>query len=119
MSKKITIDEIKELIKTNRLDVFYNSRYWRNFSKKEIKAQNYECQLCKRRGKVSRAKILHHVKQLKKFPELAYSRFYVDSAGNTQRQLLAVCFSCHEAEHERVFKGNQRQAKGYRNEEKF
>lgn len=115
----LTVEQIKKLIEDNRLDIFYNSKYWRRFSKEVKREQNNECQICKSKGRYSPAKILHHVKHLKDRPDLAYSRYYIDENGVKQRQLLAVCFKCHEEEHDRQFKGNARLHKGYTNEEKF
>lgn len=112
-----TAAQIKELIAEGRIDKFYNDRYWRNFSKNVIAEQNNECQLCKARGRARRATILHHVKHLKKFPQLAYSRYYYDTDGKMHRQLLALCHSCHEEQHpERRW--SERQEK-YTNEERW
>lgn len=91
--------QIRELIKGGRVDKFYNDRYWRKFSKSVIAEQHYECQICKCKGKVTRANILHHVKHLKQFPQLAYSRYYYDDNGERHRQLIALCHDCHEAQH--------------------
>lgn len=115
----LTVEQIKKLIEDNRLDIFYNSKFWRRFSRKVKQEQNNECQICKSRGKYSPAKILHHVKHLKERPDLAYSRYYTDENGAKHRQLLAVCFSCHEELHGRTFKVGTRPRKGYTNEEKF
>ena len=117
--RKFTVEEIEKLIADNRLDIFYNSRYWRWFSHQVRKEQNNECQFCKSRGKYSRARIAHHVKHLKERPDLAYSRYYIDENGVKHRQILASCFNCHEEEHDRKLKGNTNPKKGYINEEKF
>lgn len=91
--------QIRELIKEGRVDKFYNDRYWRKFSKSVIAEQHNECQICKFKGKVTRATILHHVKHLKQFPQFAYSRYYYDDTGEKHRQLIALCHDCHEAQH--------------------
>jgi 5-methylcytosine-specific restriction protein A len=49
----------------------------------------FECQKCKRRGKVSKATCVHHKKHLKDYPELAL----VDS------NLISLCYACHNEEH--------------------
>lgn len=94
-----TLNQIKELIRTGRTDKFYNERFWRRFSKAIISEQHNECQYCKAKGKVTKATILHHVKHLKSYPELAYSRYYIDKNGVKRRQLVATCQSCHEEQH--------------------
>lgn len=118
-ARKFKPEEILKLIAENRLDLFYNSRFWRRLAHEVMREQNNECQLCKARGRYAPAKIVHHVKHLKDRPDLAYSRYYVDEQGNKQRQLLALCFACHEKAHGRVFKGNTGKRKGYTNEEMF
>jgi len=40
--------------------------------------------------------IVHHVKHLKEFPELALSNYYTDRDGSRHRQLISVCRACHE-----------------------
>lgn len=117
--RKFTPEEIAEFVRSNRLDLFYNSRYWRRLARAVIKEQNNECQRCKLQGRYAPARIVHHVMHLKDRPDLAYSRYYLDKQGNKHRQLLALCFACHEAAHGRVFKGNVGKRKGYTNEEKF
>ena len=94
-----TVSEIKKLIKENNIAKFYNDRYWRRLSKQIIQEQHGECQYCRAKKKYSPAVLVHHVKELKKYPELAYSRFYIDEHGNSQRQLVALCQNCHEEQH--------------------
>lgn len=118
-ARKFTPEEIAEFVRSNRLDLFYNSRYWRRLARAVIAEQNNECQRCKSFGRVGRAAIAHHFKPLRERPDLAYSRYYIDEQGNKQRQLVALCFACHEEIHGRVFKGNVGKRKGYTNEEKF
>lgn len=112
----MTTEQIKKLIAAGRTDIFYNSRTWRNKAKNIKAAQNNECQFCKARGKVGPADLVHHVRHLRQYPELALSDYYTDEHGNRQRQLVASCFRCHELQHNRVFncKSNH-----YTNEEKW
>lgn len=118
-AKRFTSEEICKLIADDRLNLFYNSRSWRRLAHDVMRSQNNECQLCRARGRYSPARIVHHVKHLRERPDLAYSRYYDDEQGMRHRQLLALCFACHEREHGRVFKGNIGIHKGYTNEEKF
>ena len=97
----ITEHEISTLIAINRVDIFYNSYYWRTLSHKVIKQYNFECQLCKSKGVYSRATLVHHVKPLKEYPSLAYSLTYVDDDGKEKIQLMPLCQSCHEYMHHR------------------
>lgn len=118
-SKRYSVEELQQLIADDRFDLFYNSRAWRQLAREVKQAQNSECQRCKARGRYTPAKIVHHVQHLRDRPDLAYSRFYLDEKGNKHRQLVALCFPCHEEAHGRVFKGNAGKHSGYTNEEKF
>ena len=113
-----TTEQIIELIKSGNTHEFYNNWAWRKLSKQIRKEQNNECQLCKARGKFKPAHIVHHVKHLKQYPELAYSRYYYED-GVRHRQLIAVCNSCHEALHpERGISKNASKYK-YTNQERW
>lgn len=118
-SKRYSVEELKQLIADDRLDLFYNSRAWRRLAREVKQAQNNECQRCKVRGRYTPANIVHHVQYLRERPDLAYSRYYLDEHGNNQTQLIALCFACHEEVHGRVFKGNTGKHIGYTNEEQF
>ena len=109
----LTIEEIKRLISINRVDIFYNSRGWRNLAEEIRSEQNNECQYCKAEGKVGTADVVHHVKHLRKFPELAYSRYYIDADGNKQRQLMCCCYM-----HHRILHPEKRNGQYSRNTEK-
>lgn len=100
-SKHYTIEELEELTKDGNLSVFYNSTAWRKLSKYVIKTHNNECHYCKKKGKVTRATIVHHVKPLKEFPKFAYSLTYTDPDGKENLQLIPLCRNCHEAVHHR------------------
>ncbi len=95
---------------------FYNGLKWRNMRSYIKEKNNYECQECKRQGKVSldiyeknkndRKKIklvVHHIKELKDYPELALD----------EDNLETLCVECHNIIHDRHFKSNfkQREAK--------
>ena len=99
----MTTDEIRELIRTGRKADFYNNSAWRNLAAEIMREQHHECQYCRGHGKYTRAWGVHHVRHLEDHPELAYSRFFLDENGVKQRQLVAVCFRCHEAQHPERF----------------
>lgn len=88
---------------------FYNGMKWRNMRSYIKEKNNYECQECKRQGKVSldiyeknkndRKKIklvVHHIKELKDYPELALD----------EDNLETLCVECHNMIHDRNFKSN-------------
>ena len=84
------------LLNTGRENVWYNSEPWRSTRETVLKADRYECQRCKERGRYSRAVLVHHVKHLKDRPDLALS--IIDPATG-ERQLVSVCKRCHEELH--------------------
>lgn len=88
--------QLKEWIRTNQLIQFYTSSPWKRLRTEVLKEQRYDCQCCKERGKHTKANHVHHVNYLRKRPELALSKWYVDKDGGVKRQLIAVCKDCHE-----------------------
>lgn len=103
-----TTEQIRELIRLDRIIDFYNDRYWRRFSREIMREQHFECQRCKEKGRYRAAECVHHVKHLREHPELAYSRYYIDSSGRKRRQLIALCNDCHNAEHHRFFSAGRK-----------
>lgn len=83
-----------KLIETGNTDSFYNWAEWKALRLDVLKLDNYECQICKAKGKYKKAVIVHHVKHLKENPELALCIWNGD-----KRQLISVCKACHEDEH--------------------
>lgn len=86
---------------------FYDSYHWRKLSKRIKKRDNYECQECKRQGKVTidtnelsesakRKKIqlvVDHIKELEDYPELAFD----------EDNLETKCVQCHNKKHNRAW----------------
>jgi 5-methylcytosine-specific restriction enzyme A len=86
---------------------FYDSGLWKQLRAEVKKRDNYECQECKRQGRVKidmneysesakRKKIqlvVHHIKEIEHHPELALER----------ENLETVCVDCHNKEHGRLF----------------
>ena len=73
---------------------FYCWRSWQRLRKEVLRMDHYECQVCRRAGRHSKAVIVHHVKHLRDRPDLAMSVW-----DGEQRQLESVCKACHEALH--------------------
>lgn len=89
-------NKLLQAINRGREDIFYNSRTWRKKRKQILARDNFECQRCKKEGRVSKADTVHHIKELKDCPEL----------GLSSANLVSLCFSCHNIIHERF--GNQK-----------
>lgn len=95
---------IKELISERCLWKFYKSKEWRQVKDEVLKEQKHECQECLRQGKITIADTVHHVQFVRKWPELALSKYYVYN-GKQYRNLIAVCRECHNKLHpEKSFK---------------
>ena len=117
---RYTVGEILDMVQKNDLKPFYNHWEWRKLSKQIIKENHKECWLCKQQGRVSRAVLTHHVKPLKNRPDLAYSRTYTDDKGRLQKQLIPLCWLCHEQIHERgEFGAVKDTSHCYKNEERW
>ena len=108
MSTKDLVVWLRYLISINRLDKFYHSKYFKKVKREVLKEQHYECQRCKEQGKltivredIKRSGVVHHVKYVRLFPELALSKYYIDEFGIKRKQLIVLCNECHEIEHDR------------------
>lgn len=112
-----TTEQIKKLILSGAEHDFYNDYYWRKLSHEVIHEQHGECQLCKSRGRYGKGIITHHVNHLKDRPDLAYSRYYIAEDGSKQRNLIAVCRSCHEVLH--PMEWHKKRKERYQNEEQW
>ncbi len=90
---------IKSCITKNDLHGFYIRKEWKHKRIEIIQRDRFECQHCKRKGKIKVLKVkaknkserayVHHIKHLEDYPELALE----DS------NLETLCFNCHEQQH--------------------
>lgn len=95
---------IKELIEQDNVHSFYISKkIWKPKRKAILKRDNNECQVCKKKGLYRSADTVHHIKHLRKHPELAL----------TDSNLISLCESCHYDIHHRI------ENKSQLNEEKW
>lgn len=111
MDKKELATWINHLIDIDRLDKFYHSRHFKHVKLEVLREQHYECQMCRDKGILTivkptkkRSGVVHHVQYVRKYPELALSKYYIDKYGNKQRNLITLCNPCHEKVHERFEK---------------
>ncbi|PFG13060.1 HNH endonuclease [Bacillus sp. es.036] len=88
------LKNLKDLIEKNNLVKFYQCTEWRTLRKKILSRDDFECQTCKRKGKVGNAENVHHIKEVKKYPELALVFSNCES----------ICIPCHNEEHDRLKK---------------
>lgn len=90
------LGRLRRLVDAGQEARFYWWPKWQNLRAAVLRMDNYECQVCKARGRYSRGTIVHHVKHLRERPDLALSIYDPDTGA---RQLITVCKSCHEEEH--------------------
>lgn len=112
-----TENQIRDLIVSGDISKFYKDWYWRSLALRIIEENHNECMICKAHGKYTKAKLVHHVKELKHHPELAYSKTYTDCTGE-HMQLMPLCHDCHEKIHDRGA-GSVKKIEGFTNEEKW
>ena len=92
---------IRQLIAEDKLYKFYKSREWMALRDEVLFENHYECQHCLARGKYTRAVMVHHVNEVRKRPDMALTKEYKDKSGTMIKNLVPLCFACHEAEHDR------------------
>lgn len=108
-----SVEEIKQLIAEGNKVKFYKDTYWRNYlAPKILQRDNYECQECKKEGKLTikqhKKKLdIHHIKELEEYPELAY----------VESNLETVCVHHHNILDEKNIHGTPR--KKFINEERW
>ena len=77
---------------------FYTWARWKSLRAKVLDMDKHECQLCKSRGKYTKATTVHHVNYVKRHPELALDIYYTYK-GKTKRNLISLCHDCREEVH--------------------
>lgn len=99
---------IRRLIAANNIIAFYKTDDWKELRQKVLEDHHYECQHCLRKGEYTRADCVHHVNEVKQRPDLALSEYYIDGEGKKKRNLIPLCNTCHNIEHEKLLKWQQR-----------
>ena len=93
------LEMIKDCIRKDDMHPFYVNGKWKKKRLEIMKRDHFECQKCKKRGKIkvvkanskyrSQRAYVHHIIHLKDYPELALD----------DNNLITLCFQCHEEEH--------------------
>lgn len=100
---------IRELERDGKLYRFYKTDEWLDLRDRVMRANHNECSMCKRKQPAvyTRAEHVHHVNEVRLRPELALSRTYRDATG-VHDNLLPLCRECHNAEHERFYRAEDK-----------
>ncbi|MEC0248899.1 HNH endonuclease signature motif containing protein [Paenibacillus chitinolyticus] len=84
-----------------KVNPFYKTAAWLKCREVALIRDNYLCQPCFKDGRLVSAEIVHHIKELERYPEL----------GLTLDNLESVCASCHNKLHPEKGKGNRPEPK--------
>ena len=66
-NRKVTTEWIIMLILSGDVTPFYNTRAWGELRDRKRKAEHYECERCRAKGKYKPGKVVHHKKYLRYF----------------------------------------------------
>lgn len=89
---------VSKLIADDRLEEFYNSRWWRRTRKEVLIEYKYECQDCKAEGYYTKADTVHHEQYVRRHPRLALSKTYMFQ-DKEYKNLIPLCHNHHELRH--------------------
>lgn len=76
-------------MKEKDITAIYQTTKWRRKREQILKRDKYQCTICKRYGKMRQAAVVHHIKPLQEYPELAWD----------DDNLTSLCRKCHEMVH--------------------
>lgn len=101
-------------------NAIYKTKQWDEVRKKVFKLDHYECVRCNHTvfhtdtpKKLTRPTLVHHIFEAEKYPQYKYD-IYVEIGGKTYRNLVSLCFDCHEEIH-----GRKKAKEGFINEERY
>lgn len=101
---------LKELIRLDNINKFYKCKEWRALRLKALDRDKNECQQCKERGYFGHAECVHHIKEVKDYPELALELY----------NLKCLCNKCHNITHpEKQLRMNKKAKIVFSNEERW
>jgi 5-methylcytosine-specific restriction endonuclease McrA len=90
---------IKRLIAAGKVEQFYFTEDWKELRQDVLDFFHNECQECLKKGRYTEADCVHHVREVREHPALALSRYYIDSKGQKQHNLVPLCNQCHNLAH--------------------
>lgn len=77
----------------NNILAFYHSLEWKKKRAEILARDNNECQKCKKKGRVTKANAVHHIKHYRTHKHLALEN----------SNLISLCNACHNEEHPEKF----------------
>lgn len=112
---------IRQLIDQDKIYQFYKSDDWIQLRDEVLRDAHYECQHCLKNGRYKRAEMVHHINEVRKRPDLALTREFVDTITHENKiNLIALCNPCHEKVHDRCGKFREKNGDArFKNEERW
>ena len=83
------VNWINSLHTHEQIKQFYMCTAWKQVKDAALKRDHYECQRCKKKGKMTPATVVHHKRYLRDRPDLALNLDNLES----------LCNECHYKEH--------------------
>ena len=112
MNTEELVEWIKELIAEDKMYKFYKSKYFQELRAEVLQKAHYECEICRSKGRITKATTVHHIYYVRNYPQYALSMYVIDKDGNRVQNLIAICNSCHNREHEeKLIKSIERKKK--------
>ena len=108
---------IRQLIIKGKVEQFYFTDEWKELRQEVLDDHHNECQECLKKGRYTRAVCVHHVNEVRKRPDLALSKYYVDIEGNKHKNLIPLCNVCHNLIHDKL--GEWQRKDKFTNEERW
>ena len=71
--------------------MFYDTKKWERLRQSILRRDGYQCQECRRYGKIREGKHVHHIFPYENYPEYAYEPW----------NLITLCQQCHNSMHDR------------------
>lgn len=96
---------IRELMEAGEIYRFYKCREWLELRAEVLRDNHWECRECAKNGRYRRARVVHHVHEVRDRPDLALTRWVMEPDGTTTENLLPLCQEHHEEAHGRAFAG--------------
>lgn len=81
--------QVLRIIMIIDIDEFYHTKRWHKLRAAVLRRDGYQCQRCKRYGRLRQASTVHHIKHLDEYPELACD----------PKNLVSLCAACHNEMH--------------------
>ncbi len=86
---KIFVRQFRRAVIFLQMTFDYTSRKWKAKRLQILRRDKYQCQDCRRYGRIREAAEVHHIKHADEYPELVW-----DSSN-----LVSLCHACHNARH--------------------